>query len=173
MALVNLFLAFFRIGLFAIGGAYSFLPLIEREVVEKYSWLTKQEFLDILGIVKILPGAISVKYATYTGHKVAGLPGAIVANIGNILGPALLIILASVLYSKYKDLPRVKGAFNMIQLVIFAMIIAVALQLVNPNQLLHIRNIFIIIISFLLFFYSKIHPAIIIIIAGIVGAFLK
>ena len=66
MPLVNLFLSFFRVGLLAIGGAYSFLPLIEKEIVERYHWLTKEEFLDISGLVQIFPGAISIKYATYT-----------------------------------------------------------------------------------------------------------
>lgn len=173
MVLVNLFLAFFRIGLFAIGGAYSFLPFIEREVVQKYNWLTKEEFLDILGIVKVFPGAISVKFATYAGYKTAGISGAILANLGNILGPVILIIFTSRLYLKYKDLPSINGAFNMIQLVIFAMIVAVAFQLVNPNQLAQFKNVLIIIISFTIFSYTKIHPAFIIIAAGVWGAILK
>jgi len=173
MVLVNLFLAFSRIGLFAIGGAYSFLPLIEKEVVERYSWLTKEEFLDILGVVRIIPGAISIKYATYTGYKIAGVPGLIMANLGNLLVPIILLIFASSLYAKYKNLSSVKGAFNMIQLVVFAMIVAVAFQLVNVNQLLQLRNLLIIVVAFILFLYVKIHPALVIIAAGILGAVLK
>jgi chromate transporter len=172
MILWNLFLAFLRIGSFAIGGAYSFLPLIEREVVQKYHWLTRNEFMEVLGIVKIFPGAISIKYATYTGYKMAGVPGAIVANLGNLLAPALLIIFASVLYAKYKDLPSVKGAFNMIQLVVFAMILAVALKLVDINQLLHLKSMLVVIVSFILFAFTNIHPAFIIVGAGILGIFL-
>ncbi len=173
MILVNLFLSFLRIGLFAIGGAYSFLPLIEKEVVVKYGWLTKSEFLDVLGVSKIFPGAISVKFATYTGYKIAGIPGAIVTNFGNILGPASLIIFASAIYAKYKDVPSVHGAFNVIQLVVFGMILAVAFQLVSSSQLLSVRNMLIIAISFLLFSFTKLHPAIIIISAALLGAFLK
>lgn len=173
MILVNLFLAFLRIGLFAIGGAYSFLPLIEREVVDKYQWLTKNEFLDVLGISKIFPGAISIKFATYTGYKIAGVPGAVVTNLGNIMGPVGLILFASTLYAKYKDMPSIQGAFNVIQLAVFAMIVAVAFQLVSPSQLLSLKNLLIIIISFLLFSYTRIHPAIVIIAAGLLGAFLK
>ena len=101
MILFELFLAFFRVGLFAIGGAYSFLPLIEKEVVERYQWLTKEEFLDILGITKIFPGAISVKYATYTGYKIAGVPGIIVTNLGNLIAPIVLVLFASLFYAKY------------------------------------------------------------------------
>src|SRR3989338_6325196 len=102
MVLWQLFLVFSRVGLFAIGGAYSFLPLLEKETVEKYNWLTKSEFLDMLGASWILPGAISIKYASYTGYKIAGIPGAIAANLGNTIAPAFLIIFLMGLYSKYK-----------------------------------------------------------------------
>lgn len=173
MILLNLFFAFLRVGLFAIGGAYSFLPLIEKEVVERYQWLTKEEFLDVLGMVKIFPGAISIKYATYTGYKVGGVWGAIAANIGNLLAPALLIFFASVFYIRYKHAPAVKNAFNMIELVVFAMIISVAFQAISIPHLIHPRNLLIVVISIVLFIFTKIHPAIIIICAGILGIFLK
>lgn len=173
MVLISLFAAFFRAGLFAIGGAYSFLPLIEKEVVEKYSWLTKKEFLDVLGIVNIFPGAISIKYATYTGYKISGIPGAIMANIGNLLAPTILILFASFLYVRYKDNPSVAGAFKMTEIIIFAMIIAAAFKTVNMSQLFKFRNIIVAAISFSLFLYTKIHPALIIVLGGILGALLK
>lgn len=173
MILLNLFFVFLRVGLFAIGGAYSFLPLIEKEVVERYHWLTQEEFLDVLGIVKIFPGAISIKYATYTGYKIAGILGVIVANLGNMLAPVILIIFSSLFYLRYKHLIPVKNALNTVQLVIFAMILAVAFQIVNINQLTQIRNLIIIILAFILFLYTKIHPALIIIAAGILGVMLK
>lgn len=173
MILVKLFLVFTKISLFAIGGAYSFLPLLEKELVQRYQWMGREEFLDILGIVKVFPGAISIKYASYTGYKIAGLSGVIVANIGNLLGPLTLIIIASSFYAKYKNLPSVKGAFNMIQLSVFAMIIAVAFQLINVGQLMQLRSLLVIVISFTLFVYTKINPALIIIGTGILGAFLK
>lgn len=173
IVLLKLFLSFLRVGFFAFGGAYSFLPLIEKEVVQKYAWLSKEEFLEVLGMVNIFPGAISIKYATYTGYKIAGIWGAIAANVGNFLAPALVIGLSSVFYLKYKDLPVVKGAFNMIQLAVFAMIIAVAFQAVSLDKLTQYKNLIVILIAFILFFCTKIHPAFIIISAGIAGAFLR
>jgi chromate transporter len=173
MIIIKLFLAFFKVGLFAMGGAYSFLPLLETEVVQRYHWLTKEEFLDVLGIVRVFPGAISIKYATYTGYKIAGVPGLVAANIGNLFVPMVLIIFASGLYAKYKNIPSVKGAFNMIQLAVFAMIVAVAFQLINIHQLLQLRNLLIITICFILFIYTKVHPALIIVGMGILGALLS
>ncbi len=168
--LLQIFLAFFRIGLFAIGGAYSFLPLIQKEVINRYHWLTKEEFLDVLSVVKIFPGAISIKFATYTGYKMAGIPGVIVANLANLLSPVILILFATYIYRQYKDLPHIKSAFQTIQLVIFAMIIAVAFQTININQLLNVKGLIIAVLAFVLFLFTKIHPAFIIIGAGLIGA---
>lgn len=169
----QLFWSFFKIGLFAIGGAYSFLPLTEREIVEKFHWLTKAEFLDISGLVKMFPGAISVKYATYTGYKMAGVPGVLIANFANFLAPATFIIAASVFYAKLKNVGLIKGAFDMIQLVVFAMIVAVAFQAVDVAQLTRLSSLCVVIIAFFLFTCTKIDPAVIIISAGLLGIFLK
>lgn len=169
MVLVSLFLAFLRVGLFAIGGAYSFLPLIEKEVVQKYHWLTREEFLDVQGITQVFPGAISIKYATYTGYKIAGFLGALLANLGNILAPTLLVIFASVFYVKYRNASGFKSAFEAIRFCVFAMIIAVAFQTVDIRSLAQFRNMLIVVLSFAIFIFTKINPAIIIILAGILG----
>lgn len=173
MVFINLFLAFLRVGLFAIGGAYSFLPLIEKEVVQRYHWLAKEEFLDVQGITQVFPGAISIKYATYTGYKVGGFLGALAANLGNILAPVLLMIFASALYAKYKNVPAFKGALEAIRFCVFAMIIAVAFQVIDMRNLMHFRGILIVVISFAAFSFTKIHPAIIIIAAGVLGSIWK
>ncbi|MBU0468110.1 MAG: chromate transporter [Candidatus Omnitrophica bacterium] len=172
MVLFQLFSSFLRIGLFAIGGAYSFLPLIEKEVVGKYSWLTKEEFLEVLGMVKLFPGAISIKYATYTGYKVAGIWGIIAANVGNFLAPVLIVLFIAKFYMKYRSLPQLENAFNTIQLVVFSMIIAVAFQTIKIDQLMHLKSIIIVLVAFVLFVYSKIHPAFIILGAGLLGIFI-
>ncbi|MHC4457736.1 MAG: chromate transporter [Planctomycetota bacterium] len=172
MVIVELFIVFLKIGLFAFGGAYSFLPLIENEVVQNHHWLDKSEFLEVAGIVKLFPGAISIKFATYTGYKVAGIPGAIVANVANLLPPVLFIILASLVYSKYKDIPFVKASLHMVQYAIFAMLIAVAIQLVDKSHVFQLKYLVVIAISFALFLCTKIHPAFIIIGAGMLGAML-
>ena len=173
MILVKLFLAFLKIGLFAFGGAYSFVPLIEREVVVNNHWLTESEFMEILGIVKVFPGAISIKFATYTGYKVAGIPGAIVANTANIMAPVLFIMAVSLLYSKYKDVPFVKGSLGMIQYAVFAMIIAVGLQLVDKTGIFQLKNLFVVLAAFVFFILTKIHPAFIIIGAGLYGGIME
>lgn len=171
--ILTLFVSFFRIGLFAVGGAYSFLPLLEKEIVDKYHWLTKAEFLDVLGLVKIFPGAISIKYATYTGHKVAGIPGVFAANIGVFLPPVIFVMFAASLYHRYKDVALVHRSFDMIQLAAFALILAVAFKMIDFNQLATSKGVFFVIIFFALSFIWNVHPAYIIAGAGCIGAFLR
>ena len=121
----------------------------------------------------MFPGAISIKFATYTGYKVAGIPGAIIANLANLLPPILFVMVSSLLYSRYKNIQFIKAGFEMVQYTIFALIIAVAIQLVEKSQVFQLRHIIIIIASFGLFFYAKIHPAFIIVATGILGAVLR
>ena len=173
MILLKLFMVFSKVSLFAFGGAYSFFPLIQTEVVQNHHWLNESEFLDVAGITKLFPGAISIKFATYTGYKVAGIPGAIIANLANLLPPILFVMFASLLYSRYKNVPFIKAGFEMVQYAVFAMIIAVAIQLVDKGQIFQLRHIIIIIASFGLFFYAKVHPAFIIVATGILGAVLR
>jgi chromate transporter len=164
-----LFLAFLRVGFFAIGGAYSFLPLLEKELVENHQWLSKSEFLEVVGLAEVLPGAISIKFATYTGYKVAGVPGAVVANIANILPPAMLIMITLLVYSKYKDIPAVKAALKMVKYAVFAMIIALALKTIDKSGFYQFKYLAVIVVSFALFAFTKAHPALIIIGAALFG----
>lgn len=173
MILIKLFISFFKSGMFAVGGAYSFLPLIEREVVQKYGWLTKDEFMDVLGMVGIFPGAISIKYATYVGYKMAGVLGVLAANFGNFIPPVLLILGASLLYNQYKEIPAVKGAFNMVRIAVFAMIIAVAFKLVGIKYLVSLKALIFAALFFIAFFLGKIHPVFIILGAGVLGVLIR
>ena len=169
MILLKLFLVFFKVGLFAVGGAYSFLPLVEQEVVLSQRWMGKSEFLEVTGMVEIFPGAISIKFATYTGYKVAGIPGAIVANIANLLPPVLFIMIASLVYSRWRDAPRVGAALQMVRYAVFAMIVAIAIRLVDRGHLLEPKVLLVLVISFLLLTLTKTHPALVIIGAAVYG----
>ena len=173
MVLLKLFIVFFRVGLFAIGGAYSFLPLLEKELVQNSRWLDKPEFLDVVGMAETFPGAISIKFATYTGYKVAGVPGAVVANIANLLPTVSFMMIALLVYSKYKDIPTVKAALKMVQYAVFAMIVAVAIKSVDKSNFLQFKYIAAVVVAFVLFAFTKTHPAFIIIGAALFGGLIN
>ncbi len=173
MILLQLFAVFFKVGLFAIGGAYSFLPLMQKEMVENHGWLSRSEFMEVTGMVEIFPGAISIKFATYTGYKLAGIPGAAVANIANLLPPVLFMIAATLVYSRYGGAPAVRSAMQMVRWAVFAMIIAVALKLIDTSHPLEWKYVPVIAVSFLLLTLTKVHPALVIVAAALYGGFIR
>ena len=172
MILLKLFLSFLKISCFAFGGKYSFIPLFEKELVLNRGWIDNTEFLNVLGIGEIVPGALSVKFATYTGYKVAGVAGVIAANLGNLIAPAILILIVSLAYANYKDIPVVKAAFAMLRCAIFAMLIATTVQLAYKSNFLEFKYLIVMAIAFALFFI-KVNPAFIIIGAGAIGAMIE
>ena len=85
-----MFLTFARIGGFTFGGGYAMLPMLQREVVEKYKWATNDELIDYYAIGQCTPGVIAVNVATFIGYKNKGIPGAIFATLGET-GPKTII----------------------------------------------------------------------------------
>jgi chromate transporter len=166
--LINLFISFLKVGSFSFGGAYSLIPLIETEVVKNHQWLSHDEFLKVLGMVEIFPGAISIKFATYTGYKTAGVLGAIVANIGNIFTPAIIILFVTQIYSYYQNNPLVTKAFNGIKYIIIGMIAAIMYQYAVKNGN-HWQEFVLLAIGIFLILFFKLHPAYVVIIGAVIG----
>ena len=109
---VNLFMAFFRIGAFTFGGGYAMLPMLQKEVVEKYHWATEDEIMDYFAIGQCTPGIIAVNTATFVGYKTRGIIGGIIATL-SIITPSLIIItLIAAFLQNFADLAIVKYAFN-------------------------------------------------------------
>ena len=88
----QLFGAFARIGGFTFGGGYAMLPMLQKEVVEKYKWVTEDEVLDYYAIGQCTPGIIMVNTATFVGYKQKGIPGAIAATVGAVF-PSVCIVM--------------------------------------------------------------------------------
>ena len=116
---------------------------------------------------------MSIKFATYTGYKVAGVPGAVVANIANLLPAVLFIAVASLVYSRYKDVPFVKAGLEAVQYAVFAMVIAVAVQLVDKSGVFQLKYLLVVVAAFALFVLTKIHPAFIIVGAALYGGLIR
>ena len=93
--LFTLFLAFARIGLFTFGGGYAMISVIEHICVEKKKWITGEELLEMTVIAESTPGPIAINCATFTGHKIAGVPGAIAATLGMVTPSFFIIYLIS------------------------------------------------------------------------------
>ena len=82
---LELFLIFFKIGLFTFGGGYAMIPQIKEVVIEKKKWMTDDEMLDIIAIAESTPGPIAINSATYIGYKQNKILGSIFATLGVVL----------------------------------------------------------------------------------------
>jgi len=109
MIYLQLFLAFLRVGFFAFGGGAAALPLIEKEVVENYRWLQNGEFLELVTLSELSPGPIGINSATYTGFRVAGFWGALVATAAFCFPSFLLVFLVSRFLSAFEHDRRVQS----------------------------------------------------------------
>ena len=166
--LIALFISFFKVGSFSFGGAYSLLPLIEKEIVQNHQWLQQDEFLKVLGLVEVFPGAISSKYATYTGFIVAGILGVIAANLGNLIVPATVIMLAIYFLDYFQKNEIVVKAFNGIKYAVIGMIAALIYQY-GVRNVAELKGVIIILIGFSLVFFLKMHPAYVVIISAVIA----
>lgn len=121
--LVELFLLFLRLGTTAFGGPAAHIAMMEDEVVRRRKWMTRDEFLDLLGAANLIPGPNSTELAIHIGHRQAGWPGLVVAGTSFIL-PAMLIVMAFAwAYVRYGSLPQVAGILYGVKPVIIAIVL--------------------------------------------------
>jgi len=170
MLILNIFLSFFKIGLFSFGGGYVMLPLIEKEIIQGNAWLTHSQFIDIIAIAEMTPGPVSINLATFVGYKIAGIPGAFVSTIGVIM-PSLVIILILVKFlSKFYELPIVQSIFRGLRPAIIALI-GLAFIMVAETSIFFddLRSIGIAVAAFIVLTLTRINPVLIILGGGLAG----
>ena len=129
MIYLQLLWSFFQIGLFSIGGGYAAMPLIQQQVVDLHPWLTMGQFADIVAIAEMTPGPIAVNAATFVGMQVAGLPGAVVATLGCVLAPCVIVLTLAWLYYRFRGLQLVQGVLGGLRPAVVALIASAGLSL--------------------------------------------
>ena len=132
--LLNLFLTFARIGLFTFGGGYAMISVIEHLCVEKKKWITHEELLEMTVIAESTPGPIAINCATFVGHKIAGMRGAIVATVGMVLPSFLIIYLISRLLENFLELTLVANAFCGIKIAVGLLILDAGLNMAKKAK---------------------------------------
>ena len=119
---VQLFAAFFKIGLFTFGGGMSMLPMLQRELVESKKWLTEEEILNYFAIGQCTPGIIAVNVATFCGYKRAGLSGAIMSTIGIVCPSWIVITLIAGSISRFSDIVWIQRAMKGVYVAVAALL---------------------------------------------------
>lgn len=168
--LIKLFIAFLKIGTFSFGGGYAMLPFIQAEIVEKNSWININEFLDIIGISQMTPGPIAINSATFVGYKLFGIMGSAIATLGVITTSFILVTILSKTLEKFKESVIIKATLLGMRPILIALIIKAFLDLAKESYI-DLKSIFITTIIGMLLLNKKIkiHPILVIVIAGVLG----
>ena len=109
-ALLRLYWEFFKTGLFAIGGGMATLPFL-KDIGESTGWYTYGELMNMLAVSESTPGPIGINMATYVGFTVAGVPGAVVATIGEVTPSIIVILLVATMLKRFRDSKYVDSMF--------------------------------------------------------------
>jgi chromate transporter len=168
MEILKFFWTLFYINLFTIGGGYVMLPLLQREVVDHYHWLTNKEFIDSIAIGQVTPGPLTIMNV-FIGYKIFGFWGALGALISTYLPSMIIVPIVSHYYLQFKTSWIVNAGFKGIRPAVIGLLAAVAITL-GRASLVDIPTGVIAATSFAIIVFTKTEPTFVILGAGILGA---
>lgn len=189
MLYLQLFLSFFKIGLFGFGGGLAILSLIQHEVLA-YGWMTEQEFVDIVAISQVTPGPIGINCATYVGYTATGSVWGSALATGAMILPGLIIMLLVckiylVLSTRFADNAYFRNTLRYLRFAVLGLIAAAALLLITPATFIDNWSIVLFAMVFVLTILPQLihpehpmgkqlistlsHPILLIILAGAAG----
>lgn len=186
MIYITLFLEFFKIGLFAIGGGLAAIPFIQ-DLSKSYGWITQEQILDMIAVSESTPGPIGVNAATFAGNTTAGIFGGIIATIGVIAPSIIIILIIAHYFAKFSETKIVKSAFSGIRPAVTGLIATVGFEVArttlldmekykttdNLLSILDIKSIILFgVIIYLLNKYKK-HPILYLVAAAFIGVIFK
>ena len=133
MIWLQLFYVYLKIGIFGFGGGYAMLPILQREVVENKGWATEEELADWFAIGQCTPGVIAVNTATFAGRKVLGNVGGVVATLGVVFPPLIIISLLAGVITTFAEVAWVKNAFAGIRVCVCVLIFNAVVKLLKKS----------------------------------------
>lgn len=128
---LELFGAFFKIGLFTFGGGYAMISLIEHEIGEKRRWIGDEELAEVFAIAESTPGPIAVNCATYVGYRRAGTLGGVCATLGVALPSFIIIYAISLFFERFMAIRAFANAFKGIQVAVAFLILRAGWRMIS------------------------------------------
>lgn len=171
MIYLQLFLTFFKIGLFNFGGGYAMISFLQNEVVYKQAWLSTAQFTDLVAISQVTPGPVGINMATYAGYTASGsVWGALIATVAVCLPSLILLVLAAqYLFVTQNKFPV---AWRLLRLTVIGLIAAAALTLCNAQNFVDYKSVLLCVGAFLAVWKFKRGPVTVLLASAILGLLL-
>ena len=132
--LTELFGTFAKIGMFTFGGGYAMIAMIDHACVEEKKWITHEELMDMTVVAESTPGPIAINCATFTGYKIAGMPGAVAATLGMIVPSFIIIYLISMFLENFLELTIIANAFRGIKIAVGLLILEAGVNMAKKAK---------------------------------------
>lgn len=165
---LELFFVFFKIGSVTFGGGLAMLPFLERELIEKRNWTSRDTILDYYAISQITPGIIAVNVSTFIGYNRKGVAGGIVATLGMVAPSIIVISVIANFLNNFSDIVMVQKAFKGINIAVAALLTKVVFDFAKKS-LKSAFTFILMISSFILVEVFKINIVIVIVLASVTG----
>ena len=166
----KLFLSTFELSACTFGGGFVIIPLMRKKFVEELGWIEEEEMLDLTAIAQASPGAIAVNASIMLGYHIAGIPGAILAVLGTVLPPLIIISIISMFYQAFRNNVIVSMAMRGM---LWGVAGVICLVLINMAKSIFKKTrplpIIIMLASFIAVRYLSINIIIVIFVCGCIG----
>ncbi len=166
--LIELFIVFFKLGAFTIGGGIAMLPLLQNTLINEKKWFTKEEFMDIVAVCQSLPGVVAINMATYVGYKKKGLAGSIVSTFGVTIPSFTMILIIAKFITSMGDNGVLMGAMAGLRAAALGMVVVALIQLM-PAAIKNKWAMLAAIVAFVLIAILKVNTAYVILLFAVLG----
>lgn len=179
--IIELFMTFFIIGLFTVGGGYAMLSLIQTQVVTIHNWIDENTFTDIVAISQMTPGPIGINSATYIGYTVLEQAGAsqiwcvigsFAASLAVVLPSFIIVLLICRMFSRFRGNTVLESVMSGLKPAVVGLIGAAAILLITPENFPDWKSWALFAISFIVSWIWKLNPIITITAGGVLGLIL-
>lgn len=166
--LVELFIVFFKLGAFTIGGGIAMLPLLQNTLINEKKWFTKEEFMDIVAVCQSLPGVVAINMATYVGYKKKGLIGSVVSTFGVTIPSFTMILIIARFITSLGDNGVLMGAMAGLRAAALGMVVVALIQLM-PAAIKNKWAMLAAVVAFVLIAVLKVNTAHVILLFAVLG----
>jgi len=169
MLLVKIFLEFCKIGIIAFGGGNAIFPILHHEIVENLQWISTQDFLNFVSIAETTPGPIGMNLSTFIGFKLAGFPGALIATIGYVFLPFIIMLFVAIVAVRLRENKIYKRFLSAIMVVVLVLLMR-AVYLMAEGGFKDLRPYLLAVGTFIIFMkFKKLNPVYLLIVTGLIG----